>query len=319
MKRILSHYRFGKPFAWINRNCRSRRQSIKKVIELYQSTELEENGCMLCKEKTFSLIAEGDRYGFPLKKQLCNTCGLIQTYPRLSKDFHTEFYTHHYRPLYLKSTKVDYNNLMNEQKNKGLLYLRIFQENGINKEQLKKLSIIEIGCSSGGTINTIRPSVKNVQGCDLDIHAIEYAKNELQLNVEVGTLPTIVPEGKKLFIISHVLEHVYDPIGTLQKIRKMMCEGDYLFIAVPGINGVAEGDYKNDLRRYFHIAHVTDFTAHTLEAAATKTGFKTVFIDEAIHALLTASQQDILEKKPLDPAKNLRRIEKTYSGIFPHL
>jgi len=283
------------------------------------STELENNGCTLCKENDFSLVSEGDRYGFPLKKQLCNSCGLVQTYPRLSLAFHKEFYTHHYRPLYLKSTTVDYSKLMKEQKNKGLLYLNFFEKNGLDSKKLKTLSVIEIGCSSGGTINAIQPFVKSVQGCDLDIHAIAYAQQKLALHTEVGTLPSSLPEGNRLFIISHALEHVYDPVDTLHNIRQLMNTGDYLFIAVPGINKVAEGDYKNDLRRYFHIAHVTDFSANTLQAATTKAGCNTIFIDEDINALLTYGQHGKSTTKPNDSAKNLLRIESTYKGSFPHL
>lgn len=90
-KRILKHYRFSKTFAWINRHVRSRRNAIKKIRHLYQKYGFVNNGCSLCKGKDFSLLCEGDRYGFDLNKQLCNQCGLVQTYPALSLEFHQEF------------------------------------------------------------------------------------------------------------------------------------------------------------------------------------------------------------------------------------
>ncbi|RUA05739.1 MAG: hypothetical protein DSY43_03825 [Gammaproteobacteria bacterium] len=102
--------------------------------------------------------------------------------------------------------------------------------------------------------------------------------------------PTDLPKGKKLFIMSHVLEHVFSPLETLTKVRKLLKKGDYLFVAVPGINQVAKGDYKNDLRRYFHIAHVTDFTGSTLANVAHYSGFKTLNIDEEINGLFVADR-----------------------------
>ena len=253
--RVLKHYRFSKFFAAINRTVRSRRKPIKYIRSLYGKLGLIEDGCSFCGQREFTLLSEGDRYGFDLKKQICNHCGLVQTYPKLSPEFHEKFYSNLYRPLYLKSQEVDYNSVIEEQSDKAAYYLNYFNQNGL-QDKLKDLSVIEIGCSSGGTINGLKPFVKSVQGCDLDINAIAFAKEKFGLSVEAGMCPTQTPKGAKLFIMSHVLEHVFNPFETLKKVRSLMTDNDYLFIAVPGINMVAEGDYKHDLRRYFHLTHV---------------------------------------------------------------
>jgi len=285
---------------------------------LYKKYGLVSDGCSLCESNNFTLVSEGDRYGFDLKKQFCNECGLIQTYPAVSREFHEEFYSHHYRPLYLKSEAVDYDDVIKEQSDKAKKYLDYFINNGLS-EKLVDLSIIEIGCSSGGTINGIKKAVKSVQGCDLDVEAIKFAKNKFELNAEVGMYPSSLPDGPKLFILSHMLEHVFNPLKTLKEIRLLMNTDDYLFIAVPGINGVAEGDYKNDLRRYFHIAHVTDFTRSTLTNVANYAGFKVNNIDQEINGLFVADEISYWRKNKQDSINNIRSIEKTYKGIFPHL
>ena len=131
--------------------------------------------------------------------------------------------------------------------------------------------------------------------------------------------PSSIPDGTKLFILSHVLEHVFNPLETLKEIRLLMNSGDFLFIAVPGINRVTEGDYKNDLRRYFHIAHVTDFSATTLNNVANYAGFKSINIDEEINGLFIANKITKWKKNNQDSIDNINSIEKTYKGIFPHL
>jgi predicted SAM-dependent methyltransferase len=316
--RKLTHYRFGPAFGWINRTLRSRRKAINKITTLYKKFGLVSDGCSLCKSNNFTLISEGDRYGFDLKKQFCNQCGLIQTYPALSREFHEEFYSYHYRPLYLKSKKVDYQSVVKEQKNKAKKYLDYFINNGLS-EQLSDLSIIEIGCSSGGTIDALRTIAKSVQGCDLDIEAVKFAQDKFNLNVEVNMYPSFLPDGARLFILSHVLEHVFNPLETLKKTRLLMNDGDYLFIAVPGINKVADGDYKNDLRRYFHIAHVTDFSSTTLVNVANSAGFEALHIDEEINGLFSADETSNWRKNNQDSINNIQLIEKTYKGHFPHL
>ena len=316
--RELKHFRFGLTFAWINRTLRSRRKAINKIMALYKKFGLVNDGCSLCKSNNFTLLSEGDRYGFDLKKQFCNECGLIQTYPSVSRGFHEEFYSYYYRPLYLKSETVDYKDVIKEQNEKEKKYLEYFVNNGLS-ERLADLSIIEIGCSSGGTINALQKTVKSVQGCDLDVEAIKFAKDSFKLNVEIGMYPSQLPKGTKLFILSHMLEHVFNPLETLKEIRIMMSHGDYLFIAVPGINNVGEGDYKNDLRRYFHIAHVTDFTATTLTNVANSAGFTSINIDEEINGLFTAGEPMNWKKSNKDSIDNIKSIEKTYKGLFPHL
>jgi SAM-dependent methyltransferase len=316
--RALKHYRFGSTFAWVNRTLRSRRKAISKIMTLYKKYGLVIDGCSLCESNNFTLVSEGDRYGFDLKKQFCNQCGLIQTYPALSREFHEEFYSYHYRPLYLKSKTVDYEDVIKEQNDKAEKYLDYFFNNGLS-EKLANLSIIEIGCSSGGTISALKKAVKSVQGCDLDVEAIKFAKNKFKLNVEVGMYPSSLPDGPKLFILSHMLEHVFNPLETLREIRLIMSPGDYLFVAVPGLNGVSKGDYKNDLRRYFHIAHVTDFSATTLTNVANHAGFKSINIDEEINGLFVADEVSNWRKNKQDSIDNILSIEKTYKGIFPHL
>ena len=316
--RALKHFRFSQTFAKVNRTLRSRRKTINKIMTLYKKFGLVRGGCSLCESDNFSLISEGDRYGFDLKKQFCNQCGLIQTYPAVSREFHKEFYSYFYRPLYLKSEVVDYESVIKEQSDKAKKYLDYFFNNGLSKK-IADLSIIEIGCSSGGTINALKNSVKSVQGCDLDVKAIKFAKDNFNINVEVGMYPSSIPDGPKLFILSHMLEHVFNPLETLKEIRLLINPGDYLFIAVPGINSVSKGDYKHDLRRYFHIAHVTDFTSTTLTNVANYAGFKSINIDEEINGLFIAEEVKSWKKYNQDSIDNLQSIEKTYCGIFPHL
>ena len=98
-----------------------------------------------------------------------------------------------------------------------------------------------------------------------------------------------------------------------------MNDGDFLFIAVPGINKVADGDYKNDLRRYFHIAHVTDFSSTTLVNVANSAGFEALHIDEEINGLFSADETSNWRKNNQDSINNIQLIEETYRRNFPHL
>lgn len=279
---------------------------------MYQKFGLEARPCTICGADDFCLLAETDRYGFDLKKQICQACGLVQTMPSLKAEFLDTFYSKHYRPLYTKRNDVDYNKLVEEQTNKGHRFYDYFIDQGLGNA-LPNMSFIEIGCSSSGILAALAPKVRHVQGCDLDVEGIEYGKKRYGFDLEVSALPSHLPASPRLFILSHVLEHLHNPLEALRKIKELMDETDYLFIEVPGINTVGEGNYGHDLWAYFHIAHISDFTAGTMKVLAAQAGFEIIECSEVVTALLKRSSENSLPwtKSNKDSVENILRIEAT--------
>lgn len=312
-KRALKSYRFGLAFGWLRRSTSSRRRSIQIVREMYKKIGLEHRPCTICGSEKFTLLAETDRYGFDLQKQLCEVCGLVQTMPSLRTEFLDQFYSQHYRPLYTKRSDVDYIPLIEEQNAKGQRFKKYFNDHGLG-DRLSDISIVEIGCSSAGILAALAPSVRHVQGCDLDVEGIAYGKKHYGFELEVSALPTHLPASPRLFILSHVLEHLHNPLKTLKDIRDLMEEDDHLFIEVPGMNSLAEGNYGHDLWAYFHIAHVSDFTAGTIQVLAAQAGFDVLSCDETVRALLKKSDETSKSwsKSPKDSVENVLQIEAAY-------
>jgi hypothetical protein len=309
-KRALSHFRFGKVFGWVRRHTSRRRVSIKQIRQLYQNLGLEERACILCNSADLHLLSECDRYGFDLKKKYCDNCGLIQTSPSLSKEFHNQFCTSLYRPLYMNNTLVDYAKFNDEQTAKADRIREYLEEKTV-EGSVSNFNIMSYNCSSAGILNHLKPHAKSVQGCDLDVAAIEYAKSNYDFKVEVSELPTSIPKSPNIFILSHVLEHLYDPKEALTTIKKLLSDSDYLYIEVPGLNMLYKGIYKHDLRRYFHIAHVTDYTAGTMKAMAAVSGYDVLHCDENVSALLRPSNKTSIkwEKSEHDSIENIIAIE----------
>ena len=57
------------------------------------------------------------------------------------------------------------------------------------------------------------------------------------------------------------------------------------------MNMVKLGNYKYDLRRYFHLAHVTDFTKETLLTLITTAGLKSHYIDENVEGVFQINRE----------------------------
>lgn len=311
--RVLSHYRFSPFFGWLRRITSSRRKAISTVRKMYKKFGLLERNCTICDSKDFVLLSESDRYGFDLKKQICQSCGLVQTMPSLKPEFLDKFYSQYYRRLYTKRIHVNYDALIEEQTAKGHRFREYFVQQELS-DVLPNLAIIEIGCSSSGILAALAPNVRSVQGCDLDVEAIAHGKQRYGFELEVSALPTHLPKSPRMFILSHVLEHLADPLEALRNIRDLMGQEDYLFIEVPGMNTVAEGNYGYDLWAYFHIAHVSDFTAGTINVLAAQAGLQVLSCDETVTALLRRADLTVLPwtKNPKDSVENVLRIEATF-------
>ena len=82
------------------------------------------------------------------------------------------------------------------------------------------------------------------------------------------------------------------------------------------MNSVANGNYDYDLWAYFHIAHVSDFTAGTLQVLAAQAGFDVISCDETVKALLKKSDDTSKPwtKSAKDTVDNVLQIEAIYRG-----
>ncbi len=314
-RRALTHPRFGRGFGLLRRVTSSRRKHIALVRDLYRQMDMVEDGCLCCGKRDFSLLAECDRYGFDLQKQICESCGLVQTYPALSQSFLDVFYRDHYRRLYTKSDLVNYDHILAEQNERGERFHRFLLQE-LDAAQIAESHVVEIGCSAGGILAYFRDHAKSVQGCDLDEAAVRFGAAQFGLVLTAEAFPESLPEGSKIFILSHVLEHVAKPKELLAQIRAHMGPGDHLFIEVPGLNMVAEGEYSHNLRAYFHIAHVADYSAATLTAMLAQAGLAPLRCTEGVTGIFVRHEGPVppIVRDPQDSVENVRRIERTFGS-----
>lgn len=106
----------------------------KRKIQL-EEYEFEEIDCEYCKDTNSIIISEYDRYGLPYRSNLCKSCGLVYTSPRLKQKSYEKFYNELYREIYSnalnKNTDEDF---YQSQINYGrLIYDYISRNQNINK------------------------------------------------------------------------------------------------------------------------------------------------------------------------------------------
>jgi len=256
-------------------------RQVNNLIKTYQHSNTD---CILCGSSDLELVSETDRFGIDLQKKVCTACGLLQSNPIPKQEFFNLFYKNYYRKLYRGGRAEHLPKLFSQQKERGA---RIFEFLS-RKCEIGAFDIFEIGCSYGGVLDAFRERGLKVTGCDLDEDAVAHARS-IGINSRFGELPDIKADRPTIYIMSHVLEHIPNPRETLNILASIMTENDFLYVEVPGLKSLLHGAYRGNLLNYFHVGHVSDFTASTLSSLMALSGFRDVYVDDDVVSLFQRS------------------------------
>jgi SAM-dependent methyltransferase len=235
----------------------------------------------LCGELKFQRIVDEDRYGIPVGINLCKKCGIGLQNPRPTQAALECFYKKDYRRLYRGSIKIDHTYFMRSYRRGERIYEFIKKEKHI--PTLEKQLVVEIGCGPGGILKVFQDNGHPVLGCELDEACVAYC-NQQEVHTFLGGIETLLAMGAKadLVILSHLLEHLPDPVFTLKLIRELLSKKGYLYIEVPGL--------RNPDSNFFHeiqVAHLWYFDLNTLQYTLSKAGFKLITGNEDIGSVFS--------------------------------
>src|SRR5690606_10782816 len=159
-----------------------------------------------------------DRFGLNHTVAICTDCGLIQVNPRMDQQSYSEFYRHEYRPMHTGDATPGEISLQRQQKKAEASFHFVFQHSALRPEDT---FVVEVGCGPGGILKHFQENgCRKVAGCDLGEQYLEYGRTNLGLDLYPGTLADMAfDERPNLIIYSHVLEHLLDLNGELQRVQ----------------------------------------------------------------------------------------------------
>ena len=124
----------------------------------------------------------------------------------------------------------------------------------------------EIGCGDGLMLDTLRDLGWKVIGSERTAQSAYFPSRILGLPVFVGGLDTIQPcPHFDLIFLFQVLEHLEDPVITLQQLARLLKPSGKLIIGVPNFSS---WQAKVGQRRWFHLdvpRHLVHYSYTTLE------------------------------------------------------
>lgn len=255
------------------------KEQVNKFLEKVDQGEYNyiENQC-LCGNKDQILdtvITEKDRYGIPCINLLCKKCGLIRIKERLDDKSTEKFYNNEYRGIYV-GKELASNDFFKDQKIRGDKFRKLIEEN-VGLQNIN--DVFEIGCGSGGILSSFAKKDTKVSGCDFGEKYLKFGQ-EKGLNLYDGEIdPQKTPKNSQdLIILSHVLEHITNPINFINEILEYLRDEKYLLVEVPGIFDIKKTYYNPS--EYFQNAHIFNFYKHYLNQFFETLGLKIIYGNE---------------------------------------
>lgn len=134
--------------------------------------------------------------------------------------------------------------------------------------------LLDVGCGNGGFLYIAREMGWQVHGLDMDPKAVEAARLR-GLNVQCGSIELLSHEVQKYDVItlSHVIEHVHEPLDLLSQLYRLLKPGGVLWIETPNLESLGYSFYKSNWRGLEPPRHLVIFNSISLINALSNAGF----------------------------------------------
>lgn len=137
--------------------------------------------------------------------------------------------------------------------------------------------LLDVGCGSGQGLQLMQSLGWSVTGVDFDPAAVLVARGK-GLDVRAGTVAAqeYPADSFDAVTLSHVIEHLPDPLETLQECRRIVKPGGRVVIATPNSQSWGRRLFGADWRGLEPPRHLQIFSHSALAQLALQAGFREV-------------------------------------------
>ncbi len=205
----------------------------------------------------------------------CRGCGLIYTNPRPGPEFMAAYYPDTYGPHQAgsyrpgKKTSFPLFRWLKPYFNTRSSYLPPLIPGG---------RLLELGCSYGSFLAHAKNLGWAVHGVEIAAEPVQFGRQVLGLDIRHGTLESAAFPEQFFDVVTGwmVLEHLHDPVGTLEEIRRVLKPGGLIAFGIPN---AACWEFKLFGPNWFALEiprHLSHFTSQSISTLFAKTGFELV-------------------------------------------
>ncbi|MFV9550610.1 class I SAM-dependent methyltransferase [Algibacter sp. PT7-4] len=225
-----------------------------------------------------------------LENYVCDSCGFVYTYPRISNEEVNHLYLDGaFSKEARKSSKPDLNKFI-QTESWALERLHLLEQK-IPDFFLKTKTCLEIGCGTGSFLWLLKSRDNKVKGIEPDSEFVNVAVKRYGIDVDTILFDDSYSPKLYDFICSfHVIEHVLNPRSFVKNIYRRLNANGSVYIECPTIDNI----YTNDLNTFFWNVHVNTFSNKSLPWLLESEGFTVseVFMNRGFVAVI-ATKGDV--------------------------
>ena len=135
--------------------------------------------------------------------------------------------------------------------------------------------LLDVGCGDGGRLARWQTLGWEVEGQEIDATAAGRARTLHGLRVHLGALSALALPDSTFDVVtmSHVIEHVPDPLALVQECRRILKPGGKLIAVTPNINSLGHHHFGSDWLWLDPPRHLHLFSQTTLGQLGVRSGF----------------------------------------------
>jgi 2-polyprenyl-3-methyl-5-hydroxy-6-metoxy-1,4-benzoquinol methylase len=136
--------------------------------------------------------------------------------------------------------------------------------------------LLDVGCGSGALLRNFAQLGWDVHGIEADPNAVTVARNVLGVDVRSGTIESggFAAGCFDVVTMSHVIEHLPDPITSLTECYRTLRPGGHLVVVTPNCESWARRLFGRNWAAWELPRHFFLFSARTLKTCAERAGFE---------------------------------------------
>jgi len=137
--------------------------------------------------------------------------------------------------------------------------------------------LLDVGFGNGGFLKLATEMGWNAEGIDFDPKAVEVARAR-GLKVRCASVLDLTERNEQFDVItlSHVIEHVQDPIALLNVLYRLLKPGGLLWLETPNIDSLGAKNFGRNWRGLETPRHLVLFNTESLKSSLTRVGFNQI-------------------------------------------
>lgn len=177
--------------------------------------------------------------------------------------------------------------------------------NMITKDRDAAFSVLEIGCDCGATLLEIHNRYPNATVCGCEINEKSAAIASHVANVQISNIEEqkldFAPHSFDYVIFGDVLEHLHDPLQTIQYCRRLLKTEGYILACIPNLMHISvieqllQGNFTYSETGLLDKTHIHFFTYNEIKKMFETGGYKIEQL-EALTPPITMEQESLIDR-----------------------